>query len=126
MGTAVEKQKKTAPKNTLLENKSKTSLLPFDILQELLTPAYFEGTLKYERESWRLGFPASKMMDACLRHLIKFYYEGEDFDKETKEQFNIEKHHLGAAIFCLLSMYWSIKVDKELDDRPKNLIEKEK
>lgn len=103
----------TAPKNNLKENKPQMSLIPLDLLKELLCPAYQEGVQKYIRESWREGFKTSVMMDACLRHLTKFYYEREDYDPEYPQ-----KHHLGAAIFCLISMYNSMKNYPEMDDRP--------
>ncbi len=102
----------TAPKNNLEENKLQMSLLPIDTLAEMLCPAYQEGLEKYKRDSWREGFKTSVMMDACLRHLTAFYYKGEDFDTEYPD-----KHHLGAALFCIISMYYSWKNHKELDDR---------
>jgi len=112
-------------KNHLEEGKPQMSLLPLDLLTELLEPAFAEGLLKYERESWRKGFPASVMMNAALRHLSKFYYEREDYDKETKERYDIDKYHLGSVIFCCIAMYNSLEIDKErFDDRP--VIEKGK
>ena len=107
-----------APKNHLEEGKLQMSLLPLDLLSELLCPAYEEGLLKYERESWRKGFKVSVLVDAALRHLSKFYYEREDYDKETEEKYNIQKHHLSAVIFCCIAMYNSLKINKDLfDDR---------
>lgn len=103
----------SAPKNNIKEDKLQMSLLPLDLLSEMLCPAYQEGIKKYNRESWRKGFKTSVIMDACLRHLSSFYYEMEDFDSE-----NPQKHHLGAAVFCLISMYHSWKNYPEMDDRP--------
>lgn len=109
-----------APKNNIEENKPQMSLIPLDLLTELLEPAYREGLLKYERESWRKGFKVSVMMDAVLRHLSKFYYDKEDYDEETFNKYDILKHHLGAAIFGIIVMYNSIeKIDQRFDDRPK-------
>jgi len=106
-------------KNNIEEGKLQMSLLPLDLIAELLCPAYQEGLVKYERESWRKGFPTSVMMDAALRHLSKFYYEGEEYDCETKEKYNIDKHHLGSVIFCCISIYNSLEIDKgRFDDRP--------
>ncbi|MCP3966700.1 MAG: hypothetical protein GY718_10170 [Lentisphaerae bacterium] len=93
------------------------SLLPLDILAEMLCPAFQEGLEKYYRESWREGFQTSVMMDACLRHLSAFYYEREAFDPKYPE-----KHHLGAAVFCLIAMYNSWKNHEELDDRPGGVV----
>ena len=111
--------KRKAPKNNELEGKHKPSLIPWDIIIEMCCPAYLEGTIKYVRESWRHGFEMSNMYDACQRHLTKFFYLCEDYDQETWETYKIKKHHLGAAIFCIISMYWTQKIGrKDLDDRP--------
>jgi len=111
-------QKEYAPKNNIEENKAQISLLPLDLLSEMLVPAYMEGLKKYQRESWRKGFKASTMMDACMRHLTAFYYEHEDYDSETFKTYGIRKHHLGAALFCIISLYNSVRNDTTLDDRP--------
>ncbi len=109
----------TAPKDNKKEGKPQMSLLPMDLLQELLVPAYEEGLQKYFRESWRLGFKMSDMMDALQRHITKFYYKREEFDQETLKTYNIKKHHLGAALFCIISMYNTLQVNPQLDNRPK-------
>ena len=106
-------------KNNIEEGKPQMSLLPLDLLTELLVPAYSEGLLKYERESWRKGFKVSTMMDSTLRHLSAFYYDREDYDHETEEKYNIQKHHLGSVIFCCIAMYNSLEIEREeFDDRP--------
>jgi hypothetical protein len=112
----------TAPKNNEQEGKHQPSLLPLDLLMELMCPAYLEGTIKYIRESWRHGFKMSVMFDACQRHLEKFFYQYEDYDKETWDKYRIKKHHLGAAMFCIVAMYWTQKIKrKDLDDRPNHI-----
>ena len=113
-----KKENMPAPKNNKEEKKAEMSLLPLDVLADMLCPAYEEGVEKYERESWREGFQTSILMDACLRHLKAFYYNREDFDPERPE-----KHHLGAALFCLISMYHSWENYPEMDDRPLNKCE---
>ena len=107
----------TAPKNNLEEDKQQPSLMPLDVLMDLLEPAYREGLIKYRRESWREGFFCSDMFDATMRHLIEFYYNREDLDSDAKK-LNIKKHHLGAAIFSIICMYQSITTRPELDNRP--------
>ena len=107
-----------APKNNLIEQKPQGSLLPMDILLEFLCPAYEEGLIKYSRESWRDGFPTSIMIDAALRHISKFFYEGEDFDPDAKK-IGVKKHHLAGAIFALLSILHTLKNHSSLDDRRK-------
>lgn len=103
----------TAPKNNIEEDKLQMSLLPLDILGEMLCPVYMEGLEKYYRESWRGGFKLTVMQDAAMRHLTEFFYKREDYDPEYPS-----KHHLAACIFCLISMYNSWKNYPELDDRP--------
>ena len=113
----------TAPKNNIQENKSQVSLVPINILVEMLEPAYREGLIKYDRESWRLGFQSTVMFDAAMRHFMAWFYEGESFDPESKEKYNIDKHHLGAVIFCLINLYLTERDHKELDDRPFKLLQ---
>ena len=104
---------KTAPKNNLQEGKPKITLLPMDILVKYLIPAYEEGVIKYERESWRQGFHTSVLIDAAMRHLIEFYYQGHDIDKDSLTN----KHHLAGALFSILSILHTLETRPELDDR---------
>ena len=103
-----------APKNNLIEGKARMSLLPMDLLRRYLVPAYEEGNKKYRRESWRLGFNTSDLVDAALRHIEEFYWQGEDIDPDS----STEKHHLAGAIFCLLSILNTLEQRPDLDDRP--------
>lgn len=106
-----------APKASRSEKKTRISVLPLDLLAEFVAPAYEEGIDKYERESWRKGFLVSEMVDACFRHIVAFFWDGEDLDPEPSA-LKHKKHHLGAAVFCLLSILWTLKTRPELDDRP--------
>lgn len=106
-----------APKDAGKDGKPRPSLIPMDILIEFVLPAYEEGLLKYEKESWRRGFIISELMDAAERHITSFLYKGEDYDKESAETFNMQKHHLAGAIFSLLSALHTLKYHPELDDR---------
>jgi len=115
-----------APKNNDLENKAQISLIPLDLIIPMLEPAYREGILKYDRESWRLGFNSTVMYDALMRHLKAWFFDLESYDPETKERFNINKHHLGAAMFCLINLYATDKKFPDLDDRPLKILEKYK
>lgn len=105
----------TAPKNHIEENKPMPTLIPLDVLIEYLEPAYREGLQKYYRESWRGGFPVSVMIDAALRHIVEFFYRGEDVDPDS----TTGKHHLSGAIFSLICVLWTLKVRPDLDDRRK-------
>ena len=113
----------TAPKNNTTEDKAQISLIPLDIIIPMLEPAYREGILKYQRESWRLGFNSTVMYDALMRHLTKWFFELESYDLEAKEMHNIDKHHLGAAMFCLINLYATDKNFPDLDDRPLKVLE---
>jgi len=106
----------TAPKNNIQENKQMPTLLPLDILLRYLEPAYREGLIKYYRESHRLGFPVSVMIDAALRHITEFFYEKQDFDPDAKKH-GIVKHHLAGAIFSLLCVLQTLEKHPHLDDR---------
>lgn len=107
---------KTAPKNNLQEGKPRLSLLPMDILTKYLVPAYEEGVIKYERESWRQGFHTSVMVDAALRHIHEFFWHGHNQDKDSLTG----KHHLAGAIFSLVSILHTLDTKPDLDDRQIN------
>jgi hypothetical protein len=103
----------TAPKNNIQEGKPQPTLLPMDVLLKYLEPAYQEGVIKYERESWRGGFHTSVLVDAALRHIIEFYWQGKDVDADSQTG----KHHLAGAIFSLCSLLHTLDTRPELDDR---------
>jgi hypothetical protein len=105
-----------APKDARKEGKPRPSLLPMDILIEFLLPAYEEGLIKYEKESWRRGFKVSELMDAVDRHKSAFFHGCEDYDKEAEKN-GVIKHHLSGAIFSLISALHTLKYHPELDDR---------
>ena len=116
---------KTAPKNNAKEGKPRASLIPWDILLEYLCPAYEEGIIKYVRESWREGFKVTDMYDALQRHLTAFFFDREDYDPDAAK-LGVKKHHLAGAMFCILSILWTLKTHPELDDRPKHNLPPEK
>lgn len=114
----MEMKMEMAPKNNTKEGKPRPSLIPLDVLIRHLCPAYEEGVLKYQRESWRKGFCVSTMIDAAQRHISDFFYRGEDFDPDAAK-LGIKKHHLAGAIFSLLSILHTLETRPELDDRHK-------
>lgn len=103
----------TAPKNNTQEGKPRLSLLPLDVLGKYLVPAYEEGVKKYNRESWCGGFHVSVMIDAALRHIEEFYWQGADVDPDSQTG----KHPLAGALFCLISVLHTLDTRPELDDR---------
>jgi len=91
--------------------------LPLITIVKYLSPAYQEGVLKYYRESWRCGFPITVLLGALQRHFLA-HLNGEIFDIETIETFKIKKTHIGAVLFCLLSLYHTIRIyPGKYDDR---------
>jgi len=115
-----------APKNNSAENKSQISLIPLDLIIPMLEPAYREGVIKYQRESWRLGFESTVMYDALMRHLKAWFFDLESYDPETKEKYDIDKHHLGAVLFCAINLYATEMKFPDLDNRPLKILEKYK
>jgi len=105
-----------APKNDAAEGKPRPELIPMDILIEFLCPAYEEGVIKYEQESWRRGFYVSRMYNAAVRHLDKFFKEGQTWDADA-EKLGIKKTHIAGAIFSLIAILHTMKYHPELDDR---------
>lgn len=97
-------------------NNIKMTDLPFDIFLQYMTTAYEEGIIKYFRESWRNGFPVSVMVDAALRHITEFFWNGNDYDMKAPTR----KHHLSGAIFSLTCILQTLETRPELDDRKKN------
>lgn len=89
------------------------SLLPMDMLEKYLVPAYEEGIAKYYRESWRKGFYVSDMVDAAQRHITDFFWKREDIDPDSPTC----KHHLAGAIFSLITILHTLETRPELDDR---------
>lgn len=106
----------SAPKNNINEGKPRPTLLPMDILIKWVIPAYEEGVIKYERESWREGFKTSVLMDAAQRHMNTFFYDQEEYDVQAAD-LGVTKHHLAGAIFSLLSILHTLEHHPELDDR---------
>jgi len=100
-----------APKNNQIEGKPDMSLLPMDLLEKYLVPVYEVGVKKYFRESWRAGFKSSVMIAAILRHLTRWYWHNEELDAQDHQ------HHLGAIIFCCLSLLNTLETKSHLDDR---------
>ncbi len=105
-----------APKHDSEERKPDLSLIPYDLINEMLLPAYEEGLQEYFKESWRLGFPVLKMCAAILRHLFSFMFKHEDYDPVAKEKYGIKKHHLGAVMFGCISIYNSLKINPDRFD----------
>jgi hypothetical protein len=70
------------------------------------------GKVKYVEWNWAKGMNWSTTVDCFLRHFIKWWYLGEDSDRETGE------HHVDYMLCNLLFLRCYIESYKEGDDRP--------
>ena len=62
------------------------------------------GAQKYNPENWRQGFKWSRVFNALMRHLWKFWWYNESYDEET------ECHHLTSVALMAL---WLLHYDQE-------------
>lgn len=85
------------------------SLIP-GIALELAAEALAYGAVKYSADNYKLGLKYRRLLDAALRHLLKFS-DGEDFDKESGI------HHIGHAIATLSMLTYQMQNHSNLDDR---------
>lgn len=87
---------------------------------ELLSPTWLEGVgmvltfgaKKYAAHNWRKGIQLSRLLGACLRHVLAFL-RGEDKDPESGLS------HLYHASCCLMFASEIHRTKPELDDRVK-------
>jgi len=87
------------------------SLIPFHILGGVAR-VFMGGKLKYAEWNWAKGMKWSVCFDCVFRHLLKWWYCGEDIDPESGE------HHLDHVICNLLMLRHYSNIYKEGDDRP--------
>ena len=89
-------------------------LIPIGPLTEL-SRVYGRGAEKYARRNWEKGYEFSKSYAALMRHLTQFW-NGEDFDQETKVR------HLASVAFHAFALLQYSMNDKykEFDDRPES------
>lgn len=91
------------------KGKSRTDLLPVDVLMSL-SSVYTHGATKYGDRNWEEGMEYSRMYAALLRHLYA-WWSGEDYDEEGF-------HHLDAVAFCTFALRAYTLRDSGVDDRP--------
>jgi hypothetical protein len=94
-------------------NKGKVSfsLIPWHLLAGTAR-VFMGGKLKYAEWNWAKGMSWSTCVDCLFRHLIKWWYMGEDIDPESGE------HHLDHMFCNLLMLRHYAETYKEGDDRP--------
>ena len=93
------------------KGKAPVSLLPLVLLMGVVRVLEF-GANKYAPYNWSKGMQWSVCMDCALRHLIKWWWCGEENDEETGES------HLDHAIANLIFLRHYVSTYKEGDDRP--------
>lgn len=79
---------------------------------------FMGGLMKYSAYNWARGMKWSVCFDSYMRHWLKWWYLGEDFDADSGE------HHLDHCIANLLFLRHYSESFKDGDDRPaQNLTE---
>ena len=91
--------------------KVSVSLVPFHLLAGCARVLMW-GSKKYAPWNWAKGGQWSTPMDCLLRHLFKWWFCGEEVDKESGE------HHLDHAMCNLLFLIHYNKTHLDGDDRP--------
>jgi len=94
------------------KGKISLSLIPFHLLGGL-SRVFMGGKLKYAEFNWAKGMSYSTCMDCTLRHLFKWWFMGEECDKESGE------HHLSHVLANVLMLLHYTKAYPEGDNRPK-------
>ncbi len=105
----------TGMKNDAIEKKPDLSLIPLDLLEEVCR-AYEYGLKKYKRNSHRGGFETHRTIAAALRHISEWNDKGQEYDKDAWENEKLKIHHIGMAVFNLLSTIHAIKNKSVLVD----------
>ncbi len=105
-------KKATNPKDVCGLTKPAMSVMPMNVLYEILA-GLTEGALKYGRHNYRAaGVRSSVYFDAAMRHLAA-WWEGEDIDPDSGI------HHVSKAMSCLTVLRDAQMNDMVmLDDRP--------
>lgn len=87
------------------------SLVPFHLLAGCCR-VFMGGKIKYAAWNWAKGMAWSACFDCTMRHLFKWWFLGEDIDKESGE------HHLDHVFCNLFMLRHYVDNYKEGDDRP--------
>jgi len=87
------------------------SLIPFHLMAGVAR-VFMSGKLKYAEWNWAKGMKWSVCFDCVFRHLLKWFYCGEDIDPESGE------HHLDHVICNILMLKHYSLIYTEGDDRP--------
>lgn len=118
----INKETKTVGARRYNADKTRLSLIPKEIIEEL-GKVYTKGAAKYSdfnsegmmtydgANNWKKGLPYMDVVDSTLRHLYS-WIDGEDQDPEMGTE------HLAHAIWNLGTLLYYSKHNKYLDNRP--------
>ncbi len=93
------------------KGKISLSLIPFHLLGGLAR-VFMGGKMKYAEYNWAKGMPWGTCMDCTLRHLIKWWFLGEEVDEESGCS------HLDHILANILMLKHYSKAYPEGDNRP--------
>lgn len=99
------------------KGKPRISLIPKEALWGM-ADAFTYGAKKYGDHNFRGGIEYTRLADACMRHLTAFI-SGEDLDDESGNC------HIDHALASLGMLKFMMSHRKEMDDRYKDVSEKE-
>ena len=80
-------------------------------IQRGMARAFGHGAKKYDRWNWMGGLAVSRLLAACLRHLLSWFWE-ETLDPQSGLS------HLDHAAANLAMLMETVKRSPNLDDRP--------
>lgn len=100
---------KNEPAKRSDKGKIRYSLLPWDVVRELVK-VYEFGCGKYDKDNWKKGMSWSRVYDSLMRHLQSFW-EGEELDPESG------LHHLSHVIWNAVTLLWYVSHKTGIDDR---------
>ena len=87
------------------------SLVPMHLMAGVAR-VFMGGLLKYASFNWAKGMKWSTCYDCVFRHLLKWWYCGEDIDPESGE------HHLDHVLANVFMLRHYTKTYTDGDDRP--------
>lgn len=93
-------------------SKPRMDLLDAYAIEQLSLVLTF-GANKYAANNWRKGIQITRLIGAAFRHLFALLM-GEDNDKETG------LCHAAHAMCCCQFIIWTLKYNRQWDDRIKN------
>ena len=89
---------------------------------ELIYPQFLEamgsvlgfGATKYSANNWKNGIEYSRLIGSAMRHITAFN-RGEDMDPESGLS------HLAHAGCCVMMLYGMTQINKDMDDRDRQI-----